>query len=98
MSKPRYDWWGYVKSMIRRYPNAVNENEKEAIERAINLTRDMDHGEERLRVIDLVFWKGTHKIPGAAMKIHYSERMAAQWHGDFIRLVGENFRCDGLKN
>lgn len=20
MSKPRYDWWGYVKGMIRRYP------------------------------------------------------------------------------
>lgn len=20
MSKPRYDWWSYVKGMIRRYP------------------------------------------------------------------------------
>lgn len=20
MSRPRYDWWGYVKGMIRRYP------------------------------------------------------------------------------
>ena len=25
MSKPRYDWWGYVKSMIRRYPALKDE-------------------------------------------------------------------------
>lgn len=25
MSKPRYDWWGYVKGMIRRYPALCDE-------------------------------------------------------------------------
>lgn len=25
MSKPRYDWWGYVKGMIRRYPSLCAE-------------------------------------------------------------------------
>lgn len=25
MSKPRYDWWGYVKSMIRKYPRLREE-------------------------------------------------------------------------
>lgn len=25
MSKPRYDWWGYVKGMIRRYPQLKDE-------------------------------------------------------------------------
>ena len=25
MSRPRYDWWGYVKGMIRRYPERLSE-------------------------------------------------------------------------
>ena len=28
MSKPRYDWWGYVKGMIRRYPQLKAEYEE----------------------------------------------------------------------
>ena len=28
MSKPRYDWWGYVKGMIRRYPQLKEEYEE----------------------------------------------------------------------
>lgn len=27
MSKPRYDWWGYAKGMIRRYPELKAEHE-----------------------------------------------------------------------
>lgn len=28
MSKPRYDWWGYVKGMIRRYPELCARQEE----------------------------------------------------------------------
>lgn len=28
MSKPRYDWWGYAKGMIRRYPQLKAEYEE----------------------------------------------------------------------
>lgn len=31
MSKPKYQWWGYAKSMIRRYPNKVNPDESRAV-------------------------------------------------------------------
>ena len=25
MSRPRYDWWGYIKAIIRRYPERLSE-------------------------------------------------------------------------
>lgn len=104
MSKPRYTWWGYAKSMIRRYParkgkelSGIAMREYEAVKRAVEETAQMPDGQERLRVIDLVLWKQTHQIAGAAMVIPCSERTAAQWHGDFIRLVADNFHCESLR-
>lgn len=89
--------------MIRRYPerkgkalSGIALREQEAVQTAIEQTERMRNGLDRLMVIELVLLKGTHKIPGAALRIPCSERTAAQWHGDFIRLVARNFRCDGL--
>lgn len=28
MSRPRYDWWAYVKGMIRRYPSLCAEEKR----------------------------------------------------------------------
>lgn len=92
MSNPRYDWWGYVKGMIRRYPDGyVNEKEAAAVKSAIENTSKMNNGDDRLKIVDLVFWKRTHTLPGAAMQIPCSERTAQEWHRQFIRLVAKNF-------
>jgi hypothetical protein len=97
MSKPRYDWWGYAKSMIRRYPTRTNESETAAVNAAIEYTKRMDTGEDRMTLVDMVFFRKTHTLAGAAMRIPCSERTARRYHSDFIRLVGENFHCSGLK-
>ena len=97
MSNPRYDWWGYVKGMIRRYPklNANSkgneEKEREAVSNAIDQTMDEPDGNEQIKLIDLVFWKKTHTIAGAALLIHCSERTARRWHTKFIRKVAKNY-------
>ena len=131
MSKPRYDWWPYVKGMIRRYPelcqkaeelhnislspnlsgmphtkgnvsdptaNAalrqlpeINHREMEAVRKALEHTRQLPHGEDRLKMIRMVFWARTHTVCGAALKLGYSERTVLQWHGDFIREVAKHF-------
>lgn len=133
MSNPRYDWWGYVKGMIRRYPELcmrekelkecrvsptletishgkgkvsdptacaalrelpeINRREKAAVEKAIEETTKMETGEERMKMVRMVFWDHTHTIAGAARKLNRCERTLVQWHGDFIRLVAE---CFGL--
>lgn len=97
----RYDWWGYVKGMIRRFPkmdeSATGNEMKEytAVKEAAEETSRMEDGGDRITLIDLVFWKQTHTLPGAAMKIPCSERTGRRWHTDFIKLVAQKY---GLLN
>lgn len=130
MSKPRYDWWPYVKGMIRRYPAlksqyaelhssamvadysgmprgggnsraletaalrelpSTSQREYEAVRRAIATTEQHRNGGDRLTVIKLVLWDRSHTLEGAALMVPCSWRIAAQWHGEFVRLVASNF-------
>ena len=126
MSKPRYRWWGYVKSIIRQYPSLKQEYESlheqsvtasmtgmpgsggasrgtediairelpytkqreyEAVKRAVAATERMTAGLDRLKVIDLVFWKRSHTLDGAALVIPCSYMTARRYHAEFIMLV-----------
>ena len=76
MSKPRYRWWGYIKSIIRNYPalegrycQGTSLKERMAVQRSIEQTERMENGKERLQVVDLVFFKQTHTLEGAAMMV-----------------------------
>lgn len=98
MSRPKNPWWGYVKNMIRLYPkrnpeklSGVPLREYEAVRKAVESTRKKPDGEDRMKVVELVLFKGTHLVPGAALKVPCSERTAKQWHGDFIREVAKNY-------
>lgn len=98
MSKPRYDWWSYMKAISRKYYarrskelHGMAQKEQDAVQAAIDETGDLPDGYERLKVVDLVLLKGTHRIHGAAIEIPCSERTAVQWHGDFIKLVAKNY-------
>ena len=129
MSSPRYGWWGYVKSMIRKYPvrketleafkglsspvltglpggkhrvsrpteNAalreltpVEQKEFDAVDKAIVFTQKLKTGDERMKVISLVFWKG-YTLQNACLKIPCSYDTAQNWHRDFVRKVAENY-------
>lgn len=98
MSRPRYYWWGYIKAVIRQYPglkdkevSGVKLREKEAVRAAIEQTERMQNSLDRLKIIDLVLWKGTHDVPGAALLIPCSERTAQRYHADFIKAVAKAF-------
>lgn len=126
MSNPRYDWWPYVKGMIRRYPDLkrqydalhetgttapltgmprgnsvsnptanaalrelppIHQKEYEAVHKAVEATRQRKDGTDRLKVIELVFWKRSHTLAGAAMQVPCSYDTAQEWHREFIRLT-----------
>ena len=132
MSKPKHDWWPYVKGMIRRYPQlreeyadlhnqsvtanysgmpkgggasrtvesiairelpSTHQREYEAVRKAIEITMRYPNGIQRLKVIKMVLWDGQYTLDGAAVQVPCSWRTAAQWHGEFIRLVAS---CYGL--
>ncbi len=61
----------------------------EAVAGAIRDTKALSDGAERLRLIDLLFWRRTHTMQGAALKLHISYRTARRRRWDFLRLVEE---------
>lgn len=97
MSKPRYKWWGYVKAIVRSYPymreremNDAERKECAAVEEAIKQTMDRPSGREQLKLVELVFFKQTHTLEGAAMAIPCSYVTAKRWQQQFIVRVARN--------
>ncbi len=63
------------------------QSEYDAVRKAILVTERMRTGEDRLKLMDLVFWKNSHTLQGAAMAVNVSYDTAIDYHGDFIMTV-----------
>ena len=72
----------------------AKQRQYDAVSKAIEITKRSRNGDIKLNVIDLVLWKATHKIDGAAIKLYIGETTARRYHGDFIRLVGYCYGFD----
>ena len=64
------------------------QKEMDSVGAALRHTQVFRDGEERIRLISLVYWKQSHTLTGAAMKCHVDYSTAKRWHKDFIRCVG----------
>ena len=65
-----------------------DQKELEAVEMAIKRTTAIyKNAAERLRLIDMVFWKQTHNLTGAALALYVSYETAQRWHKEFIQTV-----------
>jgi hypothetical protein len=130
VGKTRYIWWGYVKAMIRRYPELKalhdeimqqsvtsgggemrggnspgrpveqtamrtmgepEQREYDAVLSAITETKMKPDGHERIKMIDLVFWRRSHTLQGAAIKCNVSGRTARRWHTEFIKATAQYY-------
>lgn len=58
-----------------------------AISDAVRETARMGTGDARLAIIDLVYWRRTRTLQGAALDVGYSYDRAKDFHAEFIRLV-----------
>lgn len=70
---------------LRELPKQ-KQREYDAVRKAVLVTRQMRTGPERMKLIDMVFWKQSHTLQGAAMAINISYDTAINYHGDFIML------------
>lgn len=68
-----------------RQLSAPEQAELDAVERAISAST-----EETVELIRLVFWKRSHTLNGAAMRLHLSYRSARRRQTDFLRRVAKN--------
>lgn len=87
---------------IRELPY-TRQREYEAVKRAIEAASRLPNGKERIRIIDLVYWKRSHTLDGAALAVGYGYDRARQLHGEFIRSVAANYglmdnECNESKN
>lgn len=64
----------------------------DAVRKAISTTGRYRNSKDRLKVIDLVYWKGTHDLHGAADQCHYSYESVQEWNAAFIELVDAYMR------
>lgn len=71
------------KLALRELPK-VEQKRYKAVVGAIRKTKRLKDGEERLRLIEMVFWKKTHTLQGAAMVCNVSYGTAKRWHKEFI--------------
>ena len=96
MSKPRYIWWGYVKALIRAAGNPRSRKYGYLSEAEIAAFQSVweSTDQERQRLAAMVLIRQSHTIPGAALKLHISERTAQRWHAEFICAVAQRL---GLK-
>lgn len=94
--KQEYIGWGFVKEIIREYgTNTAHDSrlkpyQADAVKQAVDDTKSLTDGKERLKLISLVFWKQTHTLQGAALLCNVSYKTAVNWHCDFIKSVGKN--------
>lgn len=70
---------------IRELPKE-EQREYEAVKKAIEGTLRLDTGEDRIKLIDLAYWKH-HKLKDAAWKCHMSYDTARNYNWEFIILV-----------
>lgn len=63
----------------------------EAVTKAILLTREMypENAENRLKIIEWVYFTKEYTVNGAAMQIPCHLNTASRWQADFIRLVAD---------
>lgn len=63
----------------------------DAVDNAIRRTKEMHPSDwkPRLQIIELVYFKGTHTLAGAAIKVGCHPNTAGAWQSEFIRLVAD---------
>ena len=61
----------------------------DAVSAALEETGRMRDGQQRIRLIERVYFRRSHTLYGAAQEVPVSEITAKRWNGQFVRLVAE---------
>lgn len=72
---------------LRQLPKPYQQ-ELESVESAVRHTKAFKDGQERMQLIDLIYWRQTHTLSGASLKCNVDYSTGKRWHNDFIRCVG----------
>jgi len=104
MSKPRYYWYSNVQRTLRAYPKGLAEESQQNIlarnarQEALTETANTPDGALKVKLIEILYFKNTYTIEGAARILHISFRTATRWNVKFIYKVAEKlgYRKSGI--
>lgn len=81
-----------VEDIAMRTLQPEDQRALDAVRKAILTTGRYRNSKDRMRVIDLVYWKQTHDLHGAADQCHYGYDTVQEWNAAFIELVDAYLR------
>lgn len=74
---------------LRQMP-PMKQTEYDAVTRAISITRGLPYGDQRLDLINRMYWQGKKlNITQVIYQVKVAEATGKRWHNRFIRTVGE---------
>ena len=90
--KEAFAWWPYISNVISRYQRDKQRNDLDrvellqvaAVEFAKSKAMDKDDGGDRIRLVELVYWRRGYSLTRAAMEIPISYTTARRWKYDFF--------------
>lgn len=68
----------------------------ESVKEALQQTSRKTNGKWRCRMIELVYFRKSHTLQGAALECHISYATARLWHREFIYLVAKRMELKGI--
>lgn len=94
MSRPKHEWYGFIRMKISRYKsetektmqNAIFSN---AIADAMEETAKLPNGDLRLKAVSEILIRKTKTYEGMAQELHYDYRTIQNWINSFVNLVGK---------
>ena len=84
------DWRREARRALREYPRAKKHGDMRivhAVETAIRMQRQYYNGDARLKMMELVYFRQTHTLAGAAAETEYSIETVRKWNLEIIAAV-----------
>ncbi len=84
------DWKPDARAALRAYPRAKARGDRvivAAVERALKQQRRYYNADARIRMIDMVYFRKTHTLYGAAVAVEYSPETIKKWNLELLSAV-----------
>lgn len=84
------DWKKQARKALREYPKAKQMGDTavtEAVATALKMQMEYYNGKDRLRMVELVYFKQTHTLVGAAAECGYSIETVKKWNLEIMTAV-----------
>ena len=87
------DWRREARRALRAYPEAKKRDGPEArkiaeaVERALAMQDVYPNAPERRRMVELVYFRRTHTLQGAATACHYARETIQKWNIELLSAV-----------